>query len=145
MPIVEPSESGSIKIEQIRDVVDRAGYRPFEGRRRVVIVDDAEAMVDAAQNALLKTLEEPPQSSVFVLVSSMPDSLLPTVLSRCQRLRFGELSAVEVANALMRDHEYDEAEARAALEAGVLTVIMPKLKDRRGSEFRLEIEETERK
>ena len=114
VPIVEPGDLGSIKIEQIRDVVDRAGYRPFEGRRRVVIIDDAEAMVDAAQNALLKTLEEPPQASVFVLVSSMPDSLLPTVLSRCQRLRFGELSAAEVADALKRDHEYDEAEARAA-------------------------------
>ena len=114
VPIVEPGDLGSIKIEQIRDVVDRAGYRPFEGRRRVVIIDDAEAMVDAAQNALLKTLEEPPPTSVFVLVSSMPDALLPTVLSRCQRLRFGELSAAEVANALVRDHDYGEAEARAA-------------------------------
>ena len=112
--IVEPGDLGSIKIEQIRDVVDRAGYRPFEGRRRVVIIDDADALVDAAQNALLKTLEEPPQASMFVLVSAMPDSLLPTVLSRCQRLRFGELSAAEISEALMRDHEYDEAEARAA-------------------------------
>jgi DNA polymerase-3 subunit delta' len=112
--MIEPGDLGSIKIEQIRDVVDRAGYRPFEGRRRVVIIDEAEAMVDAAQNALLKTLEEPPPASVFVLISSMPDALLPTVLSRCQRLRFGELSPAEVADALMRDHEYEEAEARAA-------------------------------
>jgi DNA polymerase-3 subunit delta' len=112
--IVEPGELGSIKIEQVRDVVDRAGYRPFEGRRRVVIIDEADALVDAAQNALLKTLEEPPPASVFVLISSMPDALLPTVLSRCQRLRFGELSAADVADALMRDHDYEEAEARAA-------------------------------
>ena len=112
--VVEPGDMGSIKIEQVRDVIDRAGYRPFEGRRRVVIIDEADAMVDAAQNALLKTLEEPPPSSVFVLISAMPDALLPTVLSRCQRLRFGELSATEVAEALMRDHEYEEAEARAA-------------------------------
>ena len=112
--IIEPGDLGSIKIEQIRDVVDRAGYRPFEGRRRVVIIDDADALVAPAQNALLKTLEEPPQASMFVLVSAIPDALLPTVLSRCQRLRFGELSAPEVAEALMRDHEYDEAEARAA-------------------------------
>jgi DNA polymerase-3 subunit delta' len=112
--MVEPGDSGSIKIEQVRDVVDRAGYRPFEGRRRVVIIDEAEAMVDAAQNALLKTLEEPPPASVFVLISSMPDAMLPTVLSRCQRLRFGELPATDVAEALMRDHDYEEAEARAA-------------------------------
>jgi DNA polymerase-3 subunit delta' len=112
--IVEPGDSGSIKIEQIRDVVERAGYRPFEGRRRVVIVDEADALVQAAQHALLKTLEEPPSASVFVLVSSMPDALLPTVRSRCPRLRFGPLSAAEVAEALIRDHDYTEPDARAA-------------------------------
>ncbi len=112
--VVEPGDSGSIKIEQVRDVVERAGYRPFEGRRRVVIVDDAEALVTQAQHALLKTLEEPPSASVFVLVSSMPDALLPTVRSRCPRLRFAALSAADVAEALIRDHEYAEADARAA-------------------------------
>ena len=110
---LEPGESGSIRIEPVRDVIGRAGYRPFEGRRRVVVIDDADAMVPAAQNALLKTLEEPPSASVFVLVSSMPDALLSTVNSRCPRLRFGRLTATEVAEALMRDHGYDEAEARA--------------------------------
>jgi DNA polymerase-3 subunit delta' len=67
-----------------------------------------------AQSAMLKTLEEPPSASIFILVSSMPDALLPTVLSRCPRLRFGPLSPGEVAEALMRDHEYSEPEARAA-------------------------------
>jgi len=112
--IVEPGDTGTIKIEQVRDVVDRAGYRPFEGRRRVVVIDEADALVPAAQNGLLKTLEEPPSASVFVLVSSMPDALLPTVRSRLPRLRFGALSAAEVTEALMRDHEYAEPEARAA-------------------------------
>ena len=59
--------AGSIKIEQVRDVVDRAAYRPFEGKRRVVIIDGADALASAAQNALLKTLEEPPSMSVFIL------------------------------------------------------------------------------
>ena len=86
--VVEPGDNGSIKIDQIRDVIDRAGYRPFEGRRRAVIVDEADAMAAPAQSALLKTLEEPPSSSVFVLVSARPDMLLPTVQSRCPRLRF---------------------------------------------------------
>ena len=76
---MEPGDTGSIKIEQVRDVIDRAGFRPFEARRRVVIIDEADAMVPPAQNALLKTLEEPPSASVFMLVSSMPDALLPTV------------------------------------------------------------------
>jgi DNA polymerase-3 subunit delta' len=84
---VSPGESGAIKIDQVRDVVDRAQYRPFEGRRRVVIIDEADALVTAAQNALLKTLEEPTPSSVFILVTARPDMLLPTVLSRCPQLR----------------------------------------------------------
>ena len=58
--VVEPGDTGSIKIDQVREIIDRAGYRPFEGRRRVVIIDGADALVPAAQNALLKTLEEPP-------------------------------------------------------------------------------------
>ena len=111
---LEPGDTGTIKIEQVRDVIDRAGYRPFEGRRRVVIVDEADALVHAAQSALLKTLEEPPSASVFLLVSSMPDSLLETVRSRCPRLRFGPLSPADVADVLMREHGYGETDARAA-------------------------------
>src|SRR6266545_186608 len=71
--LVEPGDTGSIKIEQVRDVIDRAGYRPFEARRRVVIIDDADAMAAPAQSALLKTLEEPPSASVLALITSMPD------------------------------------------------------------------------
>ena len=112
--VIEPGDMGSIKIEQVRDVIDRAEYRPFEGRRRVVIIDEADALVDAAQNALLKTLEEPPSASIFVLVSSIPDSLLPTVRSRCSRLRFAGLSPAEVTEILRRDHGYGEQDARAA-------------------------------
>ena len=111
---IEAGDTGTIKVDQVRDVIDRAGYRPFEGRRRVVIIDEADAMVPAAQNALLKTLEEPPSASVFILVSSIPDALLATVLSRLSRLRFGVLAPAEVADALMRDHGYAEADARAA-------------------------------
>jgi len=112
--VIEPGDSGSIKIEQVRDVIDRADYRPFEGKRRVVIIDEADALVPAAQNALLKTLEEPPSASIFVLVSSMPDALLPTVISRCPRLRFAPLSTAEVTSALIEGHAYGESDARAA-------------------------------
>src|SRR5450631_1493422 len=113
--VIEPGDNGSIKIEQIRDAVERTGYRPFEGRRRVVIVDDADALVVPAQNALLKTLEEPPSSSMFILVSSRPDVLLPTVRSRCLHLTFRPLAAPEIAKALMaRGHSEPEARAVAA-------------------------------
>jgi DNA polymerase-3 subunit delta' len=112
--VVEPGETGAIKIEQLRDVIDRAQYRPFEGRRRVVIINEADAAGADAQSALLKTLEEPPSASLFILISSIPDALLPTVLSRCPRLRFGPLTAAEVARVLKQDHGYSESDARAA-------------------------------
>lgn len=107
-------ESGATKIAQVREAVEQAAYRPFEGRRRIIAFDDAESLLVAAQNALLKTLEEPPPSSVFVLITSRPDRLLPTVRSRCPRVRFGPLGADEVADVLMRDHGYAQPEAVAS-------------------------------
>lgn len=112
--LVEPGDSGSIKVDQVREAIDRSAYRPFEGRRRLVIVDPADALLPEAQNALLKTLEEPPARSVFVLITARPDVLLPTVLSRSHRLRFGALSPADVADVLTRDHEYSSADAHAA-------------------------------
>src|SRR5262245_4208085 len=112
--MIEPGDTGAIKIDQVRDAIERSAYRPFEGRRRVVIVNDAEALNVEAQNALLKTLEEPPAASTFILVTSRPDLLLPTVLSRCQRLRFGRLSPADVAAVLMRSHDYEPGDAHAS-------------------------------
>jgi len=111
---IEPGETGSIKIAQIRDAVDRAAYRPFEGRRRVVVIDDADRMMAEAQDALLKTLEEPPNATTFVLVTASPEMLLPTIRSRCQRLRFGRLSPADVADVLMQKHGYAPSDAHAA-------------------------------
>jgi DNA polymerase III subunit delta' len=111
---IEPGESGAIKVEQVRDVIDRAAFRPFEGRKRVVIIDQADAMVGAAQNALLKTLEEPPSGSVFILVSALADLLLPTVRSRCPQLRFGSLTNADVVDVLIRHHGYAPADAHAS-------------------------------
>ena len=115
--VVEPGDTGVIKIDQVREVVERTAYRPFEGRRRVVIIDEADAMLDEAQNALLKTLEEPPSASMFVLVTARPDELLPTVRSRCQRLRFGRLAPRDIASILITSHGYDAADAHAAASA----------------------------
>src|SRR5262249_61640176 len=78
----------------------------------VVLIDDADALVPAAQNALLKTLEEPPSSSVFILVTSRPDVLLPTVRSRCPMLRFHPLGSEEIA-AVLVDRGIPESRARA--------------------------------
>ena len=112
-----PGETGAIKIEAVREAVERVGYRPFEGRKRVILIDEADALVTAAQSAFLKTLEEPPETSLFVLVTARPDALLATVRSRCPQLRFGRLTAEEICGVLTRGHGYSEADARAVAAA----------------------------
>lgn len=118
--IVEPGETGTIKIDQVRDFVESSSYRPFEGRRRVAIVDHADAMVPGAQNALLKTLEEPPPSSVFILVTSRPDTLLPTLRSRCIQLTFAGEPAADVSEAARNIAERVLAQAASGSEAARL-------------------------
>jgi DNA polymerase-3 subunit delta' len=115
--VVQPGDNGTIKVDQIRDAVEKTAYRPFEGQRRVVIIDGADSILPEAQNALLKTLEEPPAASMFVLVTSRPDVLLPTVRSRCQRLRFGRILPADIAAILVSKFDYAEAEAHAAASA----------------------------
>lgn len=96
---VEP-ENGEIRIEVVREIIGSLAFRPFEGRAKVVIIDDADAMNVAAANAFLKTLEEPPAQSLIILVSSRPDRLPETVRSRCVRVRFGCLSGEECSMVL---------------------------------------------
>jgi DNA polymerase-3 subunit delta' len=92
------SPSKDVVVDQIRDVVDRRlALKRYEGRRRFVIVDPADAMNAQAQNALLKTLEEPPDDTTLVLVAASPDSLLPTIRSRCMRVAFAPLPAEVIA------------------------------------------------
>jgi DNA polymerase-3 subunit delta' len=87
--VIEYKGLRDIKVDQIReDVEDRLYFKPFEGRYKVAIVDEADRMSHSAQNAFLKTLEEPPDESIIILLTSSPQSLLPTIRSRCQSLRF---------------------------------------------------------
>lgn len=110
---VVPDEKASIKIDVIREVLARTPFRPFEGRRRVVLIGDAETLEPASQNALLKSLEEPPPATVFILTTAVPGALLPTVRSRSMMMRFGPLAPAEVAQVLERDHAHPAGEARA--------------------------------
>ena len=118
--VVEPGETGAIKIEQVREALEKVSYRPFEGRRRVVIIDQVEAAAGPAQDALLKRLEEPTSASMFILVTSQPDVLLPTVRSRCYQLRFAPLADAELVRVLTGSHGMSEPDARslAALSDG---------------------------
>ena len=111
--VVEPGETGSIKIDVVREAIRQTTFKPFEARRRVIIFNDADGLGDDAQNALLKTLEEPPPGSVLILVTAHPHRLLATVRSRCPVVRFAPLLPADVAQWLMQAHGIAETEARA--------------------------------
>jgi len=109
-------------VEEVRErVIRAAAYRPFEGGKRVFVVEAAEAMRDESQNALLKTLEEPPEFVHLILLSSDGEGLLETVASRCQTIEFAPLPA-EVLERELADEgpAAEEAAAAARLAAGDL-------------------------
>ena len=87
----------SIGIEQTREIIERISKQPFSGPRSVVVVMEAHRATTEAQNAFLKVLEEPPGSSVIVLVTGRPDLLLPTIVSRCSEMRFDPLPEAVIA------------------------------------------------
>src|SRR5439155_9266728 len=107
----EGPQHKEISVDQIREVQRAVALAPFEGRTRAVIIDPADKLSEEAQNAFLKTLEEPPASAVFVLIAMRGDALLPTVRSRCALIEFGLVSTAEIEEAL-RDRGIEEERAR---------------------------------
>jgi len=97
---VEP-ERGLISIEKIREAQEWLSLAPMEGKRKVLLVNEAHTMNREAANAFLKSLEEPPPSSTIILITSRASQLLPTILSRCQILRFAPLTDREVKEILV--------------------------------------------
>ena len=88
--VIEPlPDKKEISIQQIREIEKALNFRSFSGGRKIAVIDPATLMNLAAQNALLKTLEEPPQNSVLILIALNAGALLPTLRSRCLRLSFG--------------------------------------------------------
>lgn len=121
--VIEPSPGKKeISIQQVRDLERELSFRPFSGRKKVAIIDPATLMNTAAQNALLKTLEEPPGDSLLILISTSIGGLLPTVLSRCLRLSFAPLPEKQVMEFLVshKGLKRDEAAIMAALTMGSL-------------------------
>jgi DNA polymerase III subunit delta' len=114
--------SKDIVVDQVRDLVDhRLAMKRFEGRHRFVIIDPADGMNPQAQNALLKTLEEPPEGTTLVLVASSPDALLPTIRSRCLRVPFAPIPAAALAARLEAEgHPPEKARLAAAISGGSL-------------------------
>jgi DNA polymerase III subunit delta' len=106
----------SIRIKQIRAMQRRLVTRPTLGTRRAIIIDPADDMEKAAANALLKSLEEPPQGTFFLLVTHRPARLLPTIRSRCRTLRFPVLTDSQIAALLADQGIPPDQQAIAAAE-----------------------------
>jgi DNA polymerase-3 subunit delta' len=100
-------------VEQMRQIEREANFRPYEGRARVFLIEDADKLNDSSANALLKVLEEPPHTSHIVLLTSRPAMLLPTIRSRCQMIRFSPLTAEEIETHLTENKLAGATEARS--------------------------------
>lgn len=111
---VEHEKSNSIGVDEIRaQVVDDVGIRPYSGRYKIYIISDADKMTTQAQNAILKTIEEPPDYAVFLLLTTNVDALLPTIRSRCVRLDVRPVSDALVKQYLVENMHVPEHEAGA--------------------------------
>jgi DNA polymerase-3 subunit delta' len=115
-------EGAFFKIGQIRGLLDVLALKPYEARYRVAILRDAQAMTAAAANALLKVLEEPPAQTILVLTAHGASDLLPTIVSRCQPVRFAPLDPGQIAKCLVANHGVvdEDAVVVAALAGGSL-------------------------
>lgn len=115
--------SKDIRVEQVRVLQERLVLRPLEAPWKIAIIVDADELNAQAQNAFLKTLEEPPRNTTIVLVASAPEKLLPTIQSRCARIQFGPLPTAVIEAKLREEHGIDESTAHltASLAQGSLS------------------------
>jgi DNA polymerase III subunit delta' len=107
----EAARQKDLKIDTVRAWQGDINLRPYEGRRRVFILHDAERLTEAAANAMLKTLEEPPPYATIVLVANTSGDLMPTIVSRCQPLKLRPVPRAELEAALRERHNLDPGDA----------------------------------
>ena len=98
--LIEIDAASNRGIDEIRELKDKINYQPSKGRKKIYIIDEVHMLTKEAFNALLKTLEEPPEHVIFILATTEPDKILPTIISRCQRYDFKSLTYIEVKDKL---------------------------------------------
>ncbi len=111
-------EKGVIKVEQIREILSGVYETPYEGNVKIYIIKEFNLATQQAQNALLKTLEEPPENVIFILLAENALQLLPTVRSRCKRLKIKKHSKAEIEEQLNILFESNERNSAAAQNSG---------------------------
>lgn len=147
----KPDDKSAFPVELVREIVDEASKRRLEPGMRTFIVADADRFNDSSANAFLKTLEEPPKDLIFVLLAENLAQVLPTILSRCQAVRFAPLPnalvaqisrgweglppSAEAREVLIRAAQGSPGRLRRMLEAGVLDTVRDFLKTVRGDPF----------
>ena len=108
LDLIEIDAASNRGIDNIRDLRERANYSPGAGRFKVYLIDEVHQLTDAAADALLKTLEEPPPHVIFILATTDPEALKPTILSRCQRFDFRRVGVPEISGRLCQIAEAEE-------------------------------------
>ena len=120
--IIELNAASNNSVEDIREIIDQVPYAPIVGKYKVYIIDEVHMLSSSAFNALLKTLEEPPAHVVFILATTDPQKIIPTVLSRCQRYNFSKISNLNMKKKMIEilDKENLKYEEKALEEVAVL-------------------------
>ena len=118
--VIEIDAASNNGVEQVRDLIDKVNYLPIKGRYKVYIIDEVHMMTANAFNALLKTLEEPPAHVIFILATTEPHNIIPTILSRCQRYDFTKVADSDIEQRMMtileKEHvQYDKDAVRAII------------------------------
>ncbi len=118
--VIEIDAASNNGVEQVRDLIDKVNYLPIEGKYKVYIIDEVHMMTTSAFNALLKTIEEPPAHVIFILATTEPHNILPTILSRCQRYDFTKVSDADIEERIVEILEkenitYDKDAVRAII------------------------------
>lgn len=123
MDIVEIDAASNNRVDEIRDLREKVKFAPVNGKYKIYIIDEVHMLTDSAYNALLKTLEEPPEHIVFILATTEPHKLPATILSRCVRFDFGLVPVEELTNHLKNIFEkekitYEEEAVKVIANAG---------------------------
>ena len=100
--VIEIDAASNSGVQEVRNLIEKVKYAPIKGRYKVYIIDEVHMMTSSAFNALLKTLEEPPEYVVFILCTTDPYKLLPTIISRCQRFEFKKISDNDLKKLIVR-------------------------------------------
>lgn len=120
LDVIELDAASNTQVDKVREfIIQRVNFSPTKGKYKVYIIDEVHKLSDASFNALLKTLEEPPLHTVFILATTHPHELLPTILSRCQRFDFKRISREEIVNYLRKVALNEKGE----IEEGALNLI----------------------